>query len=91
MESVTPIIKGLESCEFNLAEYQDEYHTLRALAFQTKGIPVMTRWRFSAEELQQLLEGADLVLTLMTFDHPFQPVHLQVCMPDGKPIIPIVP
>ena len=42
----------------------------------------MTRWRLSAEEQQQIAEGADLYLVVFTCGRPMQPVNLDVGHPE---------
>ena len=85
MNSVSPIIRGMQEHEITLAEDQPQYQPLRVLCINTPGAPVLSRWRLTAEELQAVLDGADIVLTQLTFGNLFQPVHVQVCKPEDIP------
>lgn len=49
--------------------------------------PVLSRWRLSDEDRKAIAEGADIVLTLLTFNAPLVPSHLQVVMPDQMPVL----
>lgn len=48
--------------------------------------PVLSRWRLTEEERMAIAAGADVVLTLLTFNAPLAPSHLQVTMPDEMPV-----
>jgi hypothetical protein len=47
---------------------------------------MITRWRLSEEEREAVARGADVVLQTLTFSTPFQPVNLQIVMPDDAPV-----
>lgn len=82
--AVAPRVPGLEDEEVQLAQDQAEYLETPALpvAFSDGSMGILTRWRFSPEELALLAGGADLFLLTMTFGKPFQPVLLTAGMPD---------
>lgn len=85
MNAVSPVMPGSLPIEVSLGKDQPEYVTLPAVHLDTKTQPIITRWRPNDKEREQLANGADIVLTQLTFRHPFQPVNLQVCMPDEAP------
>lgn len=87
MMPVSPIMPGSESIEIVLGKGQEEYMDLPALYLDTESRPMLTRWRFSDDERKAIAEGADVVLSQLTFRQRFQPVHLQVVMPDACPIL----
>ena len=73
MQSVLPTdINDVDARAINIAENQDQYHTLPAV-ITPDGI-VHTRWRFSLRERLALLFGRCLNLEIMTFGSPLQPV-----------------
>lgn len=78
---------GSEAIETILGKGQPEYVPLPAIYLDTPSRPMITRWRPTEEEILMILEGADIVLTQLTFCHPFQPVHLQVTFPNEAPIL----
>lgn len=62
-----------------VAEGQDEYETLVARASNPpQGITLTTRWQFSDEERLAIAAGADLMLSVLTFGAPLQPLALSV-------------
>lgn len=81
MKPVTPVLKGLEQYEIILAT---SHNTNPCLLLYTEGEEkrVITRWRFSDEEREEISKGADLILEQLTFGHPFQPVCLSVQLVD---------
>lgn len=87
MESVSPVMPGSEEIEVVLGKNQPEYIPLPAVYLDTTARPMITRWRFSYEEVLAILGGADLVMSQLTFGNPFQPIHLQLCQPDEMPIL----
>lgn len=54
---------------------------------RTSSRPVLSRWRLTDEERAAIANGADLVLTLLSFGQPLTPSHLQVVMPDEMPVL----
>jgi hypothetical protein len=80
-------MRGSKSIEVLLGADQPQYETLPALYLDTVSRPMVTRWRFSKEERQAIAEGADIVLQQLTFGSLFQPVNLQVVMPDQDPLL----
>lgn len=78
MDTTTPIIKGLEAYESILGGEANGLPILRS----TDG-RLISRWTFTDEERAAIAGGADLFLTTMTFNNPFQPVMLEVGAPMG--------
>lgn len=73
-----PVIPGLEPYEIIFAKTQPEYRPLRALrALEPQG-RVMSRWTFTPEQREAIARGADILLTLMTFNQRLQPITLAV-------------
>jgi len=78
---------GSEPIEVVLGKDQPEYLPLPAVYLQTPELPMLTRWRLSEAERAQIAAGADIVLTQLTFNRGFAPVHLQISMPDEMPAL----
>ena len=78
---------GSEPIEIVLGKDQPEYTPLPAVYLNAPTVPMVTRWRPADEERAAIAAGADLVFTQLTFGMPFQPVHLQVTMPDEMPVL----
>ena len=87
MDPVSPVMPGSSEIEVVLGKDQPEYVALPAVYLDSIARPMITRWRLTDEERQMIHEGADVVLTQLTFRHPFQPVHLQVAYPDAMPVL----
>lgn len=91
MQPVSPVMPGSESIEIVYGANQEEYIPLPAVYLDTPSRPVITRWRLTDEERTKIAEGADIVLTLLSFStpenpRPLTPSHLQVCMPNEMPV-----
>ncbi len=86
MTAVSPVMPGSESIEIVLGKNQPEYVPLPAVFLDTPSLPMITRWRLTEEERKLIAEGADIVLQQLTFRQLFQPVNLQVVMPNGYPV-----
>ena len=76
--------------EITIAEDQLEYRPLVAAVYRTEdGQPLLlTRWRFTEEERQQIAGGEDLYLAVLTFGKPLQPLALQIG-PEGYVVTPV--
>lgn len=85
MNPVSPVLPGSEQIEVVLGENQPEYIPLPAVYLDSEMRPMITRWRLTEKERQAVRDGADVVLTQLTFRYPFQPVHLQVAYRDEMP------
>lgn len=87
MEAASPVMPGSEAIEIVLGKNQPEYTPLPAVYLDTPARPMVTRWRLSDEEREAIANGADVVLTQLTFWNRFQPVHLQVSGRDQMPVL----
>lgn len=87
MKPVSPVMLGSESIEIVLGEGQPQYVPLPAVYIDSVERPMVTRWRLTDEERSAIAEGADVVLQQLTFRAPFQPVNLQVVMPEENPVL----
>jgi hypothetical protein len=85
MLPVSPVVIGQEQHEILYAAEQPEYMALPALRLALPEAPIVTRWRPTAEERAAIANGADVVLTQLTFRMALQPVSLQIVMPDAIP------
>lgn len=79
MDIISPVIEGLEGYEIILggpnAGQPDE--TEIAALRSPEGI-VLTRWAFTEEERKAIAAGEDLLVSVATFNHPFQPLKIEV-------------
>lgn len=75
-EPKSPVVKGLEQHQVVYAKDQPEYMPLPTL--KSPDGKVMSRWTFTDEERRLIAEGADLYLTLWTFNMPLQPIMVEV-------------
>lgn len=87
MEAVSPVMPGSESIEIVLGAGQPEYDPLPTVYLDSPSRPMLSRWRLSDEERQLIADGADIVLTQLTFGRKFQPVNLQIIKPDEMPAL----
>jgi hypothetical protein len=76
---------GSEPIEIVLGKDQPEYVPLPVVYLDSPSVPMLSRWRLSDEERKAIAEGADVVLTQLTFGFRFQPVNLQIALPDEMP------
>lgn len=87
MTPVSPVMQGSEDIEIVLGKDQPQYIPLPALYIDSDARPMVTRWRLDDGERIAILAGADIVLQQLTFGNSFQPVNLQVVMPDRDPVL----
>jgi hypothetical protein len=87
MNPVTPVIRGSQDIEVVLGANQPEYIPLPAIYLDTASRPMITRWQLTDEERGAVANGADIVMSQLTFGNPFQPVHLQVCHRHDMPVL----
>lgn len=101
MESIAPVMvdtdldqyKGVRGYAFHevvLAENQPEFQPLTVAVVHKMTVPVVSRWRPTAEELELLVQGADVMLTVITGGGGMQPVNLQIVARDRNPEVPVV-
>lgn len=87
MNAVSPVLPGSKSIEIVLGANQPEYEPLPAVYLDTPCVPMITRWRLTDEERQDIANGCDIVFTQLTFGRPFQPVHFQLAGPEQMPML----
>jgi hypothetical protein len=87
MEAVSPVMPGSEPIEIILGKDQPEYMPLPVVYLNSPSVPMLSRWRLSEEERAAVAEGADIVLTQLTFGGLFRPVNLQIVAPDAMPAL----
>ena len=88
MNSVSPVWTEEEiPVERVIALDQEQYVPIIVLPIRySDGISALAvRFRLSTEERKAIAEGADIILTEMTFGGPFTPVHIAVCQPNVRP------
>lgn len=73
-----PVIPGLEAFEVVYAKDQPEYIPLRTLRSRTDEGKVLSRWDLTDEQRHAIAMGADIYLTLLTFQGPLQPITIAV-------------
>ena len=86
MTPASPVMPGSGPIEIVLGAGQPEYDPLPAVFLDTPARNMISRWRLSDEERSAIAAGADVLLQQLTFRHPFQPVNLQIVMPDENPV-----
>lgn len=74
-----PVIPDGRCPDVIIAKDQPEYLPLPAIVLEDG--TVITRWHFSLWERLRLLLFGDLWLSVLTFNHPLQPVRLETKCP----------
>lgn len=87
MTPTSPVMPGSESIEILIAKDQPQYVTLPAVYLDRPDGNMVTRFRLSDEERSLVAAGGDVVLQQLTFWQHFQPVNLQIVMPDDNPVL----
>lgn len=77
MNPASPVIADYKEVVY--AKDQPEYIPLPAI--RTADGTVITRWRLSWRERLRVLLHGEVYLTVLTFNHPLQPVRLEVSTP----------
>jgi len=76
MLPVTPVLADeFQPDEVLLGADQPQYSPLPAL--RSQGGVIMSRWTLSDAERKAVAEGADIYLSVLTFNMPPQPVYLE--------------
>lgn len=81
MQPTSPVLPGYSLSEIIYAENQPQYQNLPS--FRTEDGDVLTRWKLTLRERIKIFFTGSIYLTISTFNHPLQPVMLQV----DKPIL----
>jgi len=81
LRPISPVIPGWKEplTRAVFAEHQPEYIALPAVLLPDG--TVITRWRLTWAECFRLLRTRQLWLTILTFNHPLQPVKLDTICP----------
>jgi hypothetical protein len=84
---ITPS-RSIEGQQVTYAANQPEYNPLPA--WKRPGGEVISRWRLTWRERLAVLFGRDLYVTVLTFDHPLQPIFMafsesEVLYPESQP------
>lgn len=76
MDTIKPVVPGLEPYELEIGAGQPQYAVLPAL----RGIDgrVMSRWRPNEDERRALLAGADIYLTIYCGNNLYPPTHIAI-------------
>ena len=81
MKPVEPIQLYQDARRVTYGAGQSEYDVLPAVRYPDG--TVHTRWQLTADERRAILDGACIVLSILTFNQPIQPLHLSVEGTDG--------
>ncbi len=85
MKPASPVIVGLEQYEIKFGDGQPEYQVLPALRSTTPEHAVLSRWEPSPEERLMIANGADIFVTVWTFDHLYPPTLVRVMNKNSSP------
>ena len=88
MDSVSPVWTEEEvGIERVIALDQPQYSSIIALPvrFADSASGMSVRFRLSDEERKAITDGADLVITELTFGGPFTPIHVVALNPNERP------
>jgi hypothetical protein len=82
-EPKSPVIVGCESLEHVFGANQPEYVPLPALR-SPDGI-VTSRWELTQEEREMIANGADVFVSVFTFNGPYPPTRVQILHKESDP------
>lgn len=88
MDSVSPVwSEDQVSMERVIALDQHDYVPIIVLPVRySDGLSGMSvRFRLTDEERQAITDGADVIVTELTFGGPFTPINLHFCKPNESP------
>lgn len=88
MQSITPVWTEEEvPIEKVIALDQPEYQPIIILpvAFSDGVQGMSVRFQLTKEERERIADGADIVVTELTFGNRFTPIQLMVCDPNTNP------
>jgi hypothetical protein len=78
MEPKSPVIIGLEKHEIRFGEGQPQYQVLPALVSSGPERAVMSRWEPTPEERLMIANGADIFVSVWTFDNLYPPTLVRI-------------
>lgn len=81
MNAVSPVVRSLEANELQIGAGQPQYDVLPSIC--GADLRLTSRWRPSPEEREAIANGADVMLTVLTFGRAFQPTMVYVVHPDA--------
>lgn len=89
MDSVSPVWTDAETPAEKIIAL-DQMHVYQPLVglpvqFSDGQIGMCCRFRFTEKEKQAIANGADLIITEMTFGGLYTPLNLSVCKPETRP------
>jgi hypothetical protein len=90
MESVSPVLtEEFVEIEKVIALDQKQYIPLIVLPvlYQDGVVGMCVRFRLTDEERKAITDGADFVISEMTFGQSFTPLCVVVCKPDTNPFV----
>lgn len=77
MTPISPVLAPeFADLEVVYAKDQPEYRPLPVL--KNKAGVVMSRWKLTEEEREAIEAGADILLSVCTFNQPLQPVRIEI-------------
>lgn len=78
-EPKTPVIVGLEQHELVIGGPQNgQPQYLPLYALRSPDGRVMSRWELTPEEREMIANGADVFITIHTFNQPYPPTEVMV-------------
>lgn len=80
MKPVSPVFQGRDLPEVVFAKDQPQY--LQLPAYVDSDGDVVTRWKLTWRERLRVALLGEVYLSIMTFNHPLQPVRLEVKPPE---------
>ena len=80
MEPTSPIVNGMENEEIVYAKDQPQYVPLPVLKSRKEDRDgrILMRWQFNEQERVAIANGADLVVSILTYQQPLQPLGMFV-------------
>lgn len=81
----SPVIVGLEDFETRFGEGQPQYQVLPALVSRGPEHAVLSRWEPTPEERLMIANGADIFVSVWTFDNVYPPTLVRVLNKNSDP------
>lgn len=85
VEPVFPKATSMSIKSMVLAEHQEEYILLPVAIVIEPRMPILCRFRLSPEDLQAIMEGADIVVQQLTFGQGYHPMAISVVPQEENP------
>jgi hypothetical protein len=88
MKSISPVVPGLEPYEIKIGgPSNNQPETVALIGLRSPEGRVLMRWKPEEDERTAIAAGADVYVTLETFNEPFRPLTLQVMRADVDPAL----